>query len=311
MKHCHSGGAVKYLISISLLAVMLCLLATGYSLQEKSLETKRSGMKGEIVFSAYRNGSWQIQVIPSNRELIHTEGEMHYPSWSPDGKKIAYADNEGEIWITEKDKVPHRIEGVSGHCNHPDWSPDGNKIAFVCYYFTNRRENSDIWIADLKQNKTWKLAEQDGIQSYPAWSPDGTIISYTTGYRVSSDKIIEELWLANSDGTNQRPLISNDSSNIQPDWSPDGKRIAFASDKGGNMDIWVIDKDGGNLKRLTHERSYDADPGWSPDGTKICFTSTRSGKMDIWIMDSNGENPEQLTGVSASKAESKEPDWTN
>lgn len=120
---------------------------------------------------------------------------MHYPAWSPDRGKIAYADNEGEIWIKEKDKVPQKIEGTPERCNHPSWSPNGSKIVFVCYSFINRKEDSDIWIADLKQDKVWKLMEQEGIQSYPAWSPDGLTITYTRGYRISSDKIIEELWL--------------------------------------------------------------------------------------------------------------------
>jgi len=152
---------------------------------------------------------------------------------------------------------------------------------------------------------------QDNIQSFPAWSPDGKSIVYTTGYRVSSTKIIEALWLVNSDGTNPRPLISDEFYNIQPAWSPDGENIAFASSRSGNMDIWVVDKDGRNENQMTFEKSYDADPSWSPDGSRICFTSTRSGQMEIWVMDSDGENPRQLTGFSGSQAESMHPCWHN
>lgn len=285
-----------------LLGCILCIPVLSYS-EEK------------IAFSSYVNGSWQIWSIDPDgsnlSQLTHTEQDLHYPAWSSDGSKIVYANNEGEIWVMKIGESPRKGSNLQKNCNHPSWSLDGNKIAFVCYFFIDRREDSNIWIADLKQGNVLKLMEQEGIQSYPAWSPDDSTIVYTTGYRISSDKVIEELWLVNSEGKNPRPLVSNNFSNIQPDWSPDGEKIAFASDKSGNMDIWIVDKDGRNIRQLTFDKSYDADPIWSPDGSKICFTSTRNGKMDIWVMDSDGGNPRQITGLSHPQTESKEPSWSH
>lgn len=299
---------------ISLLFFLISLLSVPellYSAQAKPQQTKEFG---KIVFSSYMNESWQIwSVHPDGNNLMKLTGiaqDIHYPAVSPDGNKLAFANNEGEIWVMEKSKKTEKILKTPENCTHPVWSPDGSKIAFVCYFFINRKEDSDIWIADLKQERVWKLMKQEGIQSYPAWSPDGATIVYTTGYRISSNKIIEELWLVNSDGTNPGRLVADRFSNIQPDWSPDGKKIAFASDRSGNMEIWVVDRNGKNMRQLTRDKSYDADPNWSPDGSKICFTSTRSGKMDIWIMDIDGENTRQLTGLSDLYGESKEPDWS-
>jgi len=284
-----------------------------YAGQGKFRETQKKSISGKIAFSSYDGESWQIWVMNLNSnkffQLTHTAQEVRYPAWSPDGRRIAYTNNEGEIWVMEIGERPQKLTNLPKNCSHPAWSPDGSKIVFVCYTFKNRIEDSDIWIADLRQNKVWKLINQEGTQKYPAWSPDGSTIVYTTGYPGIRNKIIEELWLVNSDGTNPRPLVSNNSSNIQPDWSPDGERIAFASDMSGNMEIWVVDKNGRNLKQLTHNRYYDADPSWSPDGSMITFVSTRGGKMDIWIMDSDGGNPGQLSGLSVLQAESKEPDW--
>ena len=260
-------------------------------------------------------GNWQIWAIDPDRknltQLTNTEQGLHYPAWSPDRTNIAFVDSEGAVWIMEMGNKPQKLKDLPPNCNHPAWSPNGDKIAFVCYTFDKRKEDSDIWIADLKKGAVKKLMTQDNIQSFPAWSPDGKNIVYISGYRVSSSKIIEALWLVNSDGTNPRPLISNEFYNIQPAWSPDGKKIAFASSRSGNMDIWVADKDGRNVRQLTFDKSYDADPSWSSDGSKLCFTSTRSGQMEIWVMDSNGENPKQLTGLTGSQAESMHPCWHN
>jgi TolB protein len=76
------------------------------------------------------------------------------------------------------------------------------------------------------------------------------------------------------------------------------------------MEIWIVDRYGKDPKRLTNDKAYDADPSWSPDGSKICFVSTRSGKLDLWIIDRDGANPHQLTGLSNSKGDSKEPQWS-
>jgi TolB protein len=282
----------------------------------ESQETKR-GTTERITFSSYISKNWQIWSIdPDGKnltQLTNTEQDFHYPAWSPDRTNIAFVDSEGAVWIMEMGNKPQKLkdlqklQNLPPDCNHPAWSPNGDKIAFVCYTFDNRKEDSDIWIADLKKGTVKKLMTQDNIQSFPAWSPDGKNIVYISGYRVSSSKIIEALWLVNSDGTNPRPLIYDEFYNIQPAWSPDGNKIAFASSRSGNMDIWVADKDGRNVRQLTFDKSYDADPSWSSDGSKMCFTSTRSGQMEIWVMDSNGENPKQLTGLTGSQAESMHP----
>ena len=306
-----------HVLTVCIILYVPCVVCSDQKepIPQKPLYESQTKNPGKIVFSSYMGGKWQIWSIdPDGSNLTqttNTEQELHYPACSPDGRRCACASNERDIWVIKTGNKPQKLKNLPSNCNHPAWSPNENKIAFVCYTFDNRKEDSDIWIADLKKGGAWKLMKLDNIQSFPAWSPDGKNIVYISGYRVNSSKIIEALWLVNSDGTNPRPLISDGFYNIQPAWSPDGKMIAFASSKSGNMDIWVVNKDGRNARQLTFDKSYDADPSWSPDGTKMCFTSTRSGQMEIWVMDSDGKSPRQLTGLSGSQAESMHPFWHN
>ncbi len=62
-----------------------------------------------------------------------------------------------------------------------------------------------------------------------------------------------------------------------PTFSPDGRYIAFASDRGGNLDVWVQAVAGGDAVRITKSEANDVEPDWSPDGSTIAFRSDRDG----------------------------------
>src|SRR3954447_16033853 len=70
-----------------------------------------------------------------------------------------------------------------------------------------------------------------------------------------------------------------------PAVSPDGNKIAFMSDRDGDIEIYVMDPDGSHQQRLTHSLGRDAHPEWSPDGKKIFFQSPRETPMpQVFVM---------------------------
>ena len=77
---------------------------------------------------------------------------------------------------------------------------------------------------------------------YPAISPDGKTIAFE--YRGN-------LWKVSAAGGVAIPLTVGESYNSMPVWSPDGSRIAFASDRNGNLDVYVMPAEGGRATRLT------------------------------------------------------------
>ena len=94
-------------------------------------------------------------------------------------------------------------------------------------------------------------------------------------------------------------LTAHDSSNIDPSFSSDGSRIAFDSDRDGNLEIYVMDADGSNQTRLTETEAVDSHPFFSPVADRIAFYSNRdnpeSENMDIYVMDADGGNVTRLT----------------
>ena len=73
-------------------------------------------------------------------------------------------------------------------------------------------------------------------------------------------------------------------------------KIAFASDRAGNMDIWVMNADGTNPLQLTTDPLLERSPSWSPDGRKIVFTRGERAGSEIFVMNADGTGqPQQLT----------------
>ena len=71
--------------------------------------------------------------------------------------------------------------------------------------------------------------------------------------------------------------------------SEDGK-IAFSSDRDGDVEIFVMNADGGKVRQLTDNDERDQSPSWSPDGDRIAFASDRYGDNEIFVMNADGTN---------------------
>ena len=71
--------------------------------------------------------------------------------------------------------------------------------------------------------------------------------------------------------------------------SEDGK-IAFESDRDGDLEIFVMNADGTGVTQLTDNDDYDGSPAWSPNGKQIAFGSDRYGDREIFVMNADGSN---------------------
>jgi Tol biopolymer transport system component len=72
-------------------------------------------------------------------------------------------------------------------------------------------------------------------------------------------------------------------------------RLAFANDRGGNIDVWVVDLPSGKLHRLTTDPGLDFSPTWSPNGRRIAFRSDRRGNDEVFEMSADGTGQRDLT----------------
>ncbi|MEQ8434723.1 MAG: S41 family peptidase [Oceanicaulis sp.] len=100
----------------------------------------------------------------------------------------------------------------------------------------------------------------------PAISPDGSQILFSAW---------GDVWRVPAQGGTATPVTVDDSWDGHAVWSRDGSKIAFASDRFGDLDVFVMNADGSGLTRLTHHSADDRPSDFSPDGARVLFSSAR------------------------------------
>lgn len=90
-------------------------------------------------------------------------------------------------------------------------------------------------------------------------------------------------------------------------------RIAFASNRDGNVQIYLMNADGSGQVRLTNGGANDDAPRWSPGGAKILFQSDRddpaNGTNDVYVMNADGTGQTRLT-FGAEGVTDEQPVWS-
>jgi dipeptidyl aminopeptidase/acylaminoacyl peptidase len=171
--------------------------------------------------------------------LTTSPAREYDPSWSPDGRKIAYRyqpgedEAEAEIYVMNADGSGKRnLTRSPGQDHSPAWSPDGSKISFAS---TRGGLLPHIWLMNADGSSPTRVTTTVGGE-YPAWSPDGRTIAFD----VNTD--------------------------VEPNIDP-GSAAGF--------DIFVINADGSGLRRLTNAPAEDQGASWSSDGTWIIYHRSR------------------------------------
>ena len=243
---------------------------------------------------------WSID-LQSRREDRVIEGAF-YPSFSPDGKKIAVdASWAGprRIWIVgERGENPQQLTSDSSDAvAHllPHWSPDGKKIV----YQRLERTKYDIALVDVGSRQNVAVTNDNYRKVNPVFGGDGKSIYFSSDRGGGMN-----LWRV-SIGNDAKPsgppqqLTSGAGQDIQIAMAPDGKRLVYTTLL-QNADIWrlPLSAEGmpaGSPQPVVSSTREDSRGAWSPDGQTIAFNSDRAGDMNIWTYSFRDSSTRQIT----------------
>ena len=226
---------------------------------------------------------------PTHFQLVSTfPGSHRAPSFSPDGKRVAYVDfgrgGTPEIWIKElAGGEPRQLTHGENAAARPRWSPRDDRIVFARY-------RQGLWSVPASGGAERQLVAKGDS---PNLSADGGRLVYAVG---------QHIWMANADGSAAHEVEGVPPGphvffgSLAPALSPDGRSIAFfRCDLGPNGDLWVISSAGGEARQLTHDLRTGGSPVWTRDGRAIVYQSERAGSTTLWKVGVDGGEPVPLT----------------
>jgi len=252
--------------------------------------------QGRIAFTSRRgNGRDDIYVmdltIPTPVRLTYGFADDYHPSWSPDGRQIAFtSDQGGTLGIYVMGSVGGTPTSVATFTvgspeSNLTWSPDGQQLVFAQII----KDVSTLFILDIQGGTSRAIdIKTPGNKTDPAWSLDGTRLAFTlTGGGQSA------IYKVNIDGGGLTQLTTDIGVTYKEGktWSPDSKRIVYSysseAHDSGKSEIYMMNADGTKTVNLTNNPANDHWPAWSPDGRWIAFASDRdnSNNYDIYILD--------------------------
>lgn len=179
-----------------------------------------------VVFASSAAGAkrsiWKMNIDGGGPTRL-TEGGQDYPSVSPDGKWVYYAEvaGRGSIWRVPIDGGdPEKVTGDYA-ASLPAVSPDGSMLAFI-YDLFDTPESGKIAVLKLDGSGTFDVLPVSAFRGVMHWSRDGKSL-----FHLKKDS--PDLWQQPIDGASPIQLTNF---GLETTYnfaiSPDGRKIAFS-----------------------------------------------------------------------------------
>jgi Tol biopolymer transport system component len=232
---------------------------------------------------------------PGNVFNLTDNGATSYdedPTWSPDGKRLAFVANFSttfpqveNIYTMEPEasdqtfNLATQITHFTDHVSTGEiaWSPDGSKLAFVR---GNSQERLYVVNADGSSANATEIPTAGGVAN-PTFSADSGKIAFSHGSQV---------YTVNSDNSSPASALPG-AIGEEPAWSPDGSRIAYGREFN---DLEIISSAGGSPLATVPAYSQFAFLSWSPSGGQLAYHDATANVTTFRVVNADGSGDHGL-----------------
>ena len=322
-----------YMVQFQLFDVFKGTQITGYSIASTAQELRRTAHQiSDLIYEVLtgKPGAFATRIayvteVVTNRKsryslyvadadgynpipILHSPAPLMSPSWSPDGKRLAYVSFErrrSEIYIhdlaTRKRDLVASSQGIN---SAPAWSPDGQRLALVL----SKDGNPEIYILNIKNNSLQRITNSPAIDTEPGWTPDGARLVFTSDrggkpqiYQVS----VQVNGPANGAAGKPQRLTFEGDYNARGMVSPDGRSLVMVHGQGNRFRIAVQDLSSNDLRILTDTR-LDESPSFAPNGAIIVYATEVNNRGVLAMVSLDGAVRQRLTQT---EGDAREPAW--
>ncbi len=202
--------------------------------------------------------------------LTFTGGLNIFPTWTPDGKRIAFSSNrQGALnlyWQRADGSGGLERLTISAHLQFPlSWSPNGQLLGFQ-----EVDSEGTIWVLRLSDRRTRSFLQATAYEGAPQFSPDGRWMAY-----VSNESGRFEVYVQPYPGPGGKYQISTDGGS-EPVWNRNGRELFYRNgDKMMAVEIATEPSFSAGNPKMLFEGSYVRtsltfpDFDVSPDGQRF------------------------------------------
>ncbi len=272
----------------------------------RTLAFLRDELQGDIVGAstivagdARRTGPWPSDVVEAAARRYDALGDLRINegafAFSPDGRTLGLSmvprtinlppERRGwQFWLLPLSggEPVRRLQWWSDPVPRAaafSWLGDSRHVVLARASLTSA--GSDLWVADVVEDRAWPLTTSPDSELDPSSAPSGHQVVFTRG---ESNYDVVELSL---DGTSPRPLVATTRNESDPAWSSDGQLMAYVSDRNGQEQIWLTSREGERWldRPLITQRDFGDDrtimlgaPSFSPTASASPTSVTRRSR---------------------------------
>jgi len=235
-----------------------------------------------------KNGGIYVALVGGEKPIKLTDSGLDVnPTWSPDGRQIAFSrfnedQTEKSIYVVPAlGGLERRLYTTStvpwAECDKMDWSPDGKSLVLTEAIQNGERGRlSLLSLSELKVRPLTAPVNQE-FDCAPALSSDGTTIAFVRG---TMGAWLGDLFVLKLSGGDPIRLTS-DNSGGEPAWTQDGKEIVYSSPSKGIRSLWRIPATGGQARPVAFAGDEASEPSISRKGNQLAYRVSKQQDA-IW-----------------------------